>query len=35
MGGTIEAANRSDRSGAVITIKLPLPTDTPQLEEVA
>jgi two-component system sensor histidine kinase KdpD len=35
MDGTIEAANRSDRSGAVITIKLPMPTDTPQLEEVA
>ncbi len=35
MGGTIEAANRSDRSGAVITIKLPVPSDRPQLEEVA
>ncbi len=35
MGGTIEAANRSDRSGAVITIKLPVPTDAPQLDEVA
>jgi two-component system sensor histidine kinase KdpD len=35
MGGTIEAANRRDRSGAVITIKLPVPTDTPQLDEVA
>jgi two-component system, OmpR family, sensor histidine kinase KdpD len=35
MGGTVEAANRSDRSGAVITIKLPVPTDAPQLDEVA
>ncbi|MET0482404.1 MAG: sensor histidine kinase KdpD [Aestuariivirgaceae bacterium] len=35
MGGTIEAANRPDRSGAVITIKLPVPTDAPQLDEVA
>jgi two-component system sensor histidine kinase KdpD len=35
MGGTIEATNRSERSGVAITIKLPVPTDTPQLEEVA
>jgi two-component system sensor histidine kinase KdpD len=35
MGGTIEAANRSDRSGAVISITLPVPSDTPQLDEVA
>ena len=34
MGGTVEAANRSDRSGAVITIKLPVPTDAPQLDEL-
>jgi len=25
MGGTIEAANRSDRKGAVFTIRLPVP----------
>jgi two-component system, OmpR family, sensor histidine kinase KdpD len=35
MGGTIEAANRRDRSGALITITMPVPTDTPQLDEVA
>src|SRR5471030_976664 len=28
MGGTVEAANRSDRSGAVFTIMLPIPADT-------
>ena len=35
MGGTIAAANRPDRSGAVITIDLPIPTESPHLEEVA
>jgi two-component system sensor histidine kinase KdpD len=35
MGGTIEADNRSDRSGAVITISLPVPTNTLQFNEVA
>ena len=33
MGGTIEAANRSDRSGAVFTIKLPVPTAAAELEQ--
>ena len=33
MGGTIAAANRPDRSGAVITLNLPIPTDSPHLEE--
>lgn len=34
MGGTISAANRSDRSGAVFTIRLPVPPATPRLDEV-
>jgi len=29
MGGTIAAANRSDRSGAIFTILLPIPADIP------
>jgi two-component system sensor histidine kinase KdpD len=29
MGGTVEAANRSDRSGAIFTIMLPIPADAP------
>ena len=33
MGGTMAAANRPDRSGAVITINLPIPADLPHLEE--
>jgi two-component system sensor histidine kinase KdpD len=33
MGGTIAAANRPDRSGAVITLNLPIPADSPHLEE--
>lgn len=33
MGGTIAAANRADRSGAVFTIRLPVPTQTDNLEE--
>ena len=31
MGGTIEAANRSDRSGAVITVKMPVPADAAEM----
>lgn len=34
MGGTIRAGNRTDRSGAVFTIRMPIPTDTPKLEEL-
>ena len=33
MGGTMAAANRPDRSGAVITINIPIPADSPHLEE--
>jgi two-component system sensor histidine kinase KdpD len=33
MGGTIIAANRVDRTGAVFTIRLPVPRNTLQLEE--
>ena len=33
--GTIAAANRSDRSGAVITIRLPIPADTNALDTAA
>jgi two-component system sensor histidine kinase KdpD len=33
--GTISAANRSDRSGAVFTIRLPIPPASPRLDEVA
>jgi two-component system, OmpR family, sensor histidine kinase KdpD len=35
MRGTISAANRSDRSGAVLTIRLPVPTDTHALDTAA
>jgi two-component system sensor histidine kinase KdpD len=35
MGGTIAAANRSDRSGAVFTITLPVPAESIALDEVA
>ncbi|PAY03674.1 two-component sensor histidine kinase [Bradyrhizobium sp. UFLA03-84] len=35
MHGTIAAANRSDRSGAVITIRLPIPADTNALDTAA
>ncbi|AUC98788.1 MULTISPECIES: sensor histidine kinase KdpD [Bradyrhizobium] len=35
MRGTIAAANRSDRSGAVITIRLPIPADTNALDTAA
>jgi two-component system, OmpR family, sensor histidine kinase KdpD len=33
MGGTISAANRTDRSGAIITIALPVPVGAPLVEE--
>jgi two-component system sensor histidine kinase KdpD len=32
MGGAIVAGNRSDRSGAVFTIKLPVPAEAPRAE---
>ncbi len=35
MGGTIDAANRSDRSGAVFTITLPVPKATERLDTAA
>jgi two-component system sensor histidine kinase KdpD len=35
MNGTIRAANRSDRPGAVFTIVLPVPAQTAQLETTA
>jgi two-component system, OmpR family, sensor histidine kinase KdpD len=35
MRGTISAANRDDRSGAVFTICLPIPPASPSLDEVA
>lgn len=35
MHGTISAANRTDRSGAVITIRLPVPADTNRLDTAA
>lgn len=35
MRGTISAANRSDRSGAVLTIRLPVPSETPALDTAA
>jgi two-component system sensor histidine kinase KdpD len=34
MGGTIQAENRTDRPGAVFTIKMPVPTDVATLEEL-
>ena len=34
MGGTISAANRTDRSGAVFTIRMPVPTEIPGLDEL-
>ncbi len=34
MGGTITAGNRTDRSGAVFTIRLPKPNDIPKLDEL-
>jgi two-component system sensor histidine kinase KdpD len=35
MRGTITAANRTDRSGAVLTIKLPIPAATAALDTAA
>ena len=35
MGGTIDAANRSDRPGAVFTITLPVPKATERLDTAA
>ena len=35
MHGTITAANRSDRSGAVFTIRLPVPAGIQQLDTAA
>jgi len=35
MHGTIEAANRTDRSGAVLTIRLPIPVATEALDTAA
>ena len=34
MGGTISAGNRTDRSGAVFTITMPIPTGSPNVEEL-
>ncbi|TIP32815.1 MAG: two-component sensor histidine kinase, partial [Mesorhizobium sp.] len=31
MGGTITAANRTDRPGAIFTIRMPVPADLPAL----
>jgi two-component system, OmpR family, sensor histidine kinase KdpD len=35
MHGTITAANRTDRTGAVFTITLPIPAATKQLDTAA
>jgi len=35
MHGTISAANRTDRSGAVLTIKLPIPAASDALDTAA
>jgi two-component system sensor histidine kinase KdpD len=35
MQGTISAANRSDRSGAILTIRLPVPAQTKALDTAA
>ena len=35
MHGTIEAANRSDRSGAILTIRLPIPAASGALDTAA
>jgi two-component system sensor histidine kinase KdpD len=35
MHGTISAANRSDRAGAVFTIKLPIPPQGARLDTAA
>ncbi|KGF69595.1 histidine kinase [Hoeflea sp. BAL378] len=34
MGGTIAAGNRTDRSGAVFTIRMPVPAAMPELEDM-
>ncbi|MFS8046571.1 DUF4118 domain-containing protein [Rhizobium sp. BR 314] len=34
MGGTIAAGNRTDRQGAVFTIRMPRPNDVPKLDEL-
>ena len=34
MGGTVVAANRTDRSGAVFTLTLPVPPDAPAVPAV-
>jgi two-component system sensor histidine kinase KdpD len=34
MGGTIAAENRTDRSGAVFTVSLPLLPDAPNLKDM-
>ncbi|TIW14875.1 MAG: two-component sensor histidine kinase, partial [Mesorhizobium sp.] len=31
MGGTIAAANRTDRPGAIFTIRMPVPVDSPDI----
>ncbi|TIL71901.1 MAG: sensor histidine kinase KdpD [Mesorhizobium sp.] len=33
MGGTISAASRTDRSGAVFTIRMPVPTELPTVDD--
>jgi two-component system sensor histidine kinase KdpD len=35
MHGTISAANRTDRTGAVFTIRLPIPTQVEELDTAA
>jgi two-component system sensor histidine kinase KdpD len=35
MHGTISAANRADRSGAVLTIQLPIPARAAELDTAA
>jgi two-component system sensor histidine kinase KdpD len=35
MGGTITAANRTDRTGAVLTIHLPIPAAAKRLDTAA
>jgi two-component system sensor histidine kinase KdpD len=35
MHGTIDAANRTDRKGAVFTIRLPVPAETKALDTAA
>lgn len=34
MGGTITAGNRTDRTGAIFTIRMPIPDDMPKLDEM-